>query len=674
MIREWIREGLKKKRLARFEGELKEQRIGFDAWQRAREREGANGQKPSLRVVFYDELKTFLASEEPGRLTPEEPIIFCRREGRLSENALFLCENYARAHGEVPLFYGDEDRLMESGEYADPYLKPDWSPDTFLSAFYIGSLFAVRAGFLEKLTGSEGFSPETDADPDRLFFLLARQAGGFEKREGKSFPVGHIREVLFHLEEKEELFLGRGHETEMEAAKAVRLPVPSGELPLLSIIIPSKDHPELLKTCVSSLHACGSEGLPYELIVVDNGSSGENRKEIEECLNTLPKDKGLRGTRYLYRPMDFHFSRMCNMGAESAAGELLLFLNDDIEALEPDWLMGPAALALQERIGAVGVKLLYPGGDLIQHAGITNVRLGPVHKLSRLSDASEWYFGRNRGVHDCIAVTGACLMLQREKYDKAGGFTETLPVAFNDVELCYHLFEMGYDNVQDNRVRAYHHESFSRGLDTEDPAKIKRMAAEYDILMKAHPAMYHYDPYYHPFLIEDEHTSVFVFYRDALVPGELPLLKPRAWKNNTVEKEYAHGREDACLRLGVEYAGPLEKWEEGISGGNASSGYYIKGYSFVIGSDNICYERRLLLQRTEEEGFGEVFEVPVTDWYRPDIRLQTADQLHTEMCGFKVRISRESLRPGEYRLGMLSLDQTSRTRLAAWVPNVLVVS
>ncbi len=723
MLKRALKKLLVRRRLKSYAEKLDRQRIPYDRWEKGREKTFfPSAENPALSVVAYTEIRDFLKEEKFRQAEDPALYLFCGEKGRLSANALSLCEDFAVRHPELSLFYGDEDELCPDGSYGSPYFKPDWSPDTWLSAFYIGSVFAARAGLLKRLDpaviaelfpagedAEKGQPQERAAKPalpklrrdpaDLLFEALAALAGGFTKRKGIAFPIGHLGEILFHRDPETDLFLGRRHDGSLLSEWTFAAPSkthpaePAGKAPhkdpgvpsaahsagknrcLISVIIPSKDHPGLLRTCLTSLYRCGDEEQPYEIIIVDNGSAPENRALTEALLRELPRDRGLREIRYLYTPMDFHFAKMCNLGAAQAKGELLLFLNDDIEAMVPGWLSGLAALAADRRRGAIGAKLLYPGGDLIQHAGITNVRLGPVHKLSRLSDGEEWYFGRNRGVHDCIGVTGACLMLTGEKFTEAGGFPEDLPVAFNDVDLCYTLFALGYDNVQDNRVWAFHHESASRGLDTEDPAKIRRMAAEYDRLMDHHPGMYHFDPYYHRYLIEDEHTSVFVFYQDALAPAGLKAMKPVQWKNISPGEEYPGAREDDCLRLGVEYAGPLEKWEQGIRRGSAASGYYIKGYAFVIGSDNACYERRLLLRKKPAGPAEEacIFEVPVEDWYRPDIELQTADQLHTALCGFKTRILKEGLEAGEYQLGMLAVDKTSRLKLVNWVPNMLII-
>ncbi|MBQ9438891.1 MAG: hypothetical protein IJU50_11255, partial [Lachnospiraceae bacterium] len=282
----------------------------------------------------------------------------------------------------------------------------------------------------------------------------------------------------------------------------------------------------------------------------------------------------------------------------------------------------------------------------------------------------------NRGLHDMIGVTGACLMVEKKKFAAAGGFFEGLAVAFNDVDLCYQLFEKGYYNVQDNRSIAYHHESFSRGLDTEDPAKIARMAKEYAVLMGRHPGMYNKDPFYHPFLIEDEHTSVFIFYQDGLPASGIMPLSPIRKEGDSLETIYPDAREDACFQLGAEYGGAYAYWEKGQSG--QEGGYYVKGYSFIIGSDNACFSRKLLLWRQPEpgeapEGKQVVYELPILDWYRPDIGAQTPDQLHTDMAGFKARIKEDGMEPGVYRIGMLAIDRTSRMRLRTFVPNYLEI-
>ena len=134
-----------------------------------------------------------------------------------------------------------------------------------------------------------------------------------------------------------------------------------------------------------------------------------------------------------------------------------------MEIIQSDWLIRLVLKAVLPRAGAVGAKLLYPDSATIQHAGITNLRVGPAHKLQFLSDDEEHYYGRNRGVHNMIGATGACLMMRKKVFEEAGGFFEGLAVAFNDVDLCYTIYENGYYNIERNDVVLYHHESLSRG-------------------------------------------------------------------------------------------------------------------------------------------------------------------------------------------------------------------
>ena len=145
------------------------------------------------------------------------------------------------------------------------------------------------------------------------------------------------------------------------------------------------------------------------------------------------------------------------------------------------------------------------------------------------------------------------------------------------------------------------------------------------------------------------------------------------------ENGYAEAREDACLRVGVEYAGTMENWMYGIRDGNAEDGYFVKGYSFVIGSDNAFFERRLVLRQVERSDEGArpassvVYSMPVYTWYRPDIKLRLQDQIDVDLTGYKVRIATGKLAPGYYQVGMAALDQTGSLKLINWVPNLLKV-
>jgi GT2 family glycosyltransferase len=258
--------------------------------------------------------------------------------------------------------------------------------------------------------------------------------------------------------------------------------------PLVSIIIPSKDNFEVFERCVNSIIA-KTEYKNYEMIVVDNGSNAENTAKYAALCKKIK-------AVYKREEEEFNFPRMCNKGAWLAKGDILLFLNDDTEVREGGWLEAMAGQAALDHAGAVGAKLLYPNGSEIQHCGILNLPIGPCHALAPFDDAILHYFCRNRLDYNYLAVTAACLCIEKKKFDEVHGFDESFAVAYNDVELCFKLHEKGYYNSVRNDAVLYHHESLSRGHDEKDREKHKRQMAEMDRLYALHPLLRGKDPFY----------------------------------------------------------------------------------------------------------------------------------------------------------------------------------
>lgn len=609
-----------------------------------------------------------------GRLeawTDVDVVLLLCAEGELSGLCLPLLYQEFLREEEGILIYGDEDVRTQGSEREKPWFKPDWSPDTFLSFFYFGSLVAVRrTPLLSALAG-------TGRDISSLYELclcLIRDGGGFQKRTpGGALPVIHIPEILFH-----------GRKEGYEIAKSLRLSgenrkepasrIREGGSPLVSVIIPSKDNPGVLSHCLRSFLERTGEGPSFEIIIVDNGSDSENRKQIAREIALVSRKaqearKDFEGIRYYYEPMKFNFSRMCNLGAREALGELVLFLNDDMEIIQEDWLIRLSHKALLPRAGAVGAKLLYPDSSTIQHAGITNLRVGPAHKLQFLSDEDDHCYGRNRGVHNMIAATGACLMMRKKVFEEAGGFFEGLAVAFNDVDLCYTIYENGYYNIERNDVVLYHHESLSRGKDGESEEKQLRLLEEKDILYERHQELYGKDPFYHKYLttdmLEAEYSPAFRYQVNLDMPWS--LVRERESLPGSV-------REDPCVVLGMECAMDIYKWKYGVEAGKgreepspADQGYYFQGYSFVIGGDNACYRRTLILK---EKDSGKIITIPVEDQYRKDICDNLKDQVNVELTGFAAKVRLSDVPKGRYRFGMLMEDRCSRQRLmgySSWV-------
>ena len=419
--------------------------------------------------------------------------------------------------------------------------------------------------------------------------------------------------------------------------------------PLVSVVIPSKDHPEVLEQCLRSfrkktLYDC------YEWIVVDNGSSGENRDRIKK----LQKEYKFL---YLYEEMPFNFSKMCNMGVARAHGDMILLLNDDIEIIEKNWLGRMVGQALLPHVGAVGARLWYAGGRLIQHAGITNLQIGPSHKLVTFQDDQDYYYGRSRVAYDMIGVTAACLMVTKKKYEEVGGLDETMAVSYNDVDFCFKLWEAGYYNVLRNDVVLYHHESLSRGLDEHDENKWERLLTEKRNLYARHPQLDGKDPFYHEALIDNasDYRCNYKFpYEDPLYTVEVKPLQ---------EAELRGIREER-LKLMVDRAEMQHKIHE-----EEPDIVWIMGWCYVPGEDNALYDKKMLLRRADGPGYVAV----PADWHRKDVVESLRGEEHIELAGFVLRVLKKDLEAGSYRIGMLCTNQVTGEKALSWSEKEITV-
>lgn len=416
----------------------------------------------------------------------------------LYQFALKLNEN-----SQLDFIYSDEDKVSEDGMvYHLPFYKPDWSPDLFMTMMYTNHLAIYRTELVKKVGG---LRTETNGAQDYDFTLRFMEYTNNSR-------VGHIARILYHWRERKESIafsaasknyateatriakedaLKRrgidGYEEYMPAMVQYRTVYNVKENPQVSIIIPSKNHADILTKCVKSIVEFTSYK-NYEIIVVDNGSDDKNKKAIQTLIN---KHEGI----YLYGNYDFNFSKMCNLGAEAAHGEYLLFLNDDIEIVQYQWLDRMLGQAQMEYVGAVGAKLLYPDTTLIQHSGVSNIKEGPSHDFLRYDDSLAHFYGFNWVNRNCMGVTGACLLIDKKKFVQVGRFDEEFPVAYNDVDLCFKLYEAGLYNVVRNDVIAYHHESLSRGVDDFDEKKMIRLQNDYNKLYERHFKLKGKDPF-----------------------------------------------------------------------------------------------------------------------------------------------------------------------------------
>ncbi|MDR0274715.1 MAG: glycosyltransferase family 2 protein [Burkholderiaceae bacterium] len=428
-------------------------------------------------------------------------VVFLDQDGELTADCLF--ELARCVNGEDPDYiYSDEDRILADGSFGDVFFKPGWSPDTLMSVMYTGHVSCVRRALLVEVGG---LRPEFDGAQDWDFALRVAEKTG---------RIAHIPRVLYHgraaarrsagfKASPEAIGAGRRAQAAALARRGLagtveELPQLPGRCrikyavrgqPLVSIIIPSKNNAPILERCIGTIQQ-NSSYRNFEIVLLDNGSSETATLAYLKTLAGAPDIKMVR------HDAPFNYSELNNLGARASAGEILLFLNDDTEVLTPDWIERMAGYAQLGHVGAVGAKLLYPGGDRIQHAGVLNLAQGPNHAFLQHGVDAPGYFLRNLVEYDWAAVTGACLMIERRKFDAADGFDEAFPVAYNDVDLCFRLVEQGLYNVVCQAVRLIHHDSFTRGSDADDEHKFKRLALERAALYAKHPRFLNCDPFY----------------------------------------------------------------------------------------------------------------------------------------------------------------------------------
>jgi GT2 family glycosyltransferase len=436
-------------------------------------------------------------------LATGEFVTFVDHDDTLAPFALFEVASALNQDPEADVIYSDEDKLDESGRRVDPYFKPDWSPDTLRSYNYICHLLVVRRSLVESLGGlRSGFDGAQDYDlvlrateqarrivhiPKVLYHWRMHQQSTAYDTKSKSYLVeAGCKALTEHLERMKTP--ARVLPTSLLGAYKVIYQLPTQ--PLVSILIPNKDSAAMLARCVDSL--ARSSYANYELVILENNSKDEETfayyRQLERQGNT----------RIVPWTKPFNYASVNNYGATEAKGDVLLFLNNDVEAINPDWLEWMVKHALRPEVGVVGAKLLY-GDDTIQHAGIV-IGMGGVagHVHLRFPRDAEGYMQRLRITHNCAAVTGACLMTRRNVFERAGGFDESFVLAFNDVDLCLQVQSLGYRVIWTPEAELYHLESKTRGYE-DTPEKQARFSREYRLFVtKWDKYIKTGDPYYNP--------------------------------------------------------------------------------------------------------------------------------------------------------------------------------
>jgi len=441
-------------------------------------------------------------------------------EDLLGHEALFEVAQCLNHSPQLDLLYSDEDKVNQGGLLSDPYFKPDWSPELLKGQFYIGQLSIYRTQWLKKIGGAnEEFYLESN-DPK---IWLWRKVGNFREepyhkqiwdlvlRLTQQTPhIQHLPKILYHQRCQSPLFVPplscdlvqAALDRENQGGQVTRnkqvclLHYPVQHSPLVSIVIPTKDQAALLANCLASIVSVTTYP-NWEIIIVDNGSQApETSALLEQYQTRFPKR-----FQVIHYPIAFNFSTLVNRGVSAACGEIIFLLNNDTKLVTPPyWLQAMLGFAQHAEIACVGCKLLYPQDQTIQHAGIICGIAGIAnHGHKHFPAHSSGYFNRLAVVANYSAVTGAGLMVKRPLWDKVGGFDENLAIAFNDVDFCLKLQQMGKRHVVLPQVIFYHYESQSRGLENT-PAKKQRLAREAKYLKQCWAKQIQNDPFYNPHL------------------------------------------------------------------------------------------------------------------------------------------------------------------------------
>lgn len=461
------------------------------------------------------------ASNSALELASGEFIALLDHDDLLWPNALHEVIKAVNENPKANFIYSDEDKVEENSKFhLEPFFKPDFSPNYLKSVNYIAHFTVIRRSFVKSAGGfREGYEGAQDWD---LFLRVIREL----EKKAKIKTIVHIPKILYSWRKT------KASAANEDAAKSIKKyafsnqkkvlvdDLKSGELsakvlptqnlglwrikyeikdlPLVSIIIPTKESFKYISRCLESI-LTKTTYKNYQIILVDTGSKDEKIWKLYEAIK-----KRHRETIVLKWQQPFNFSSVCNFGAKLSKGEYLLFLNNDTQVLTSDWIESMLELAQLKQVGAVGCKLLFPNRRL-QHAGVVLGIAGGLVKKGVAAHPFKNFYNRkiNPGyakvvdaIRDTSAVTGACLLISRKRFDKVGGFDPKFRVAFNDVDFCLKCLRQNWFNVYTPYAVLKHWESVSVGLPGQKGRLIKEFLNEVKLMYQKWGNILQNDPFY----------------------------------------------------------------------------------------------------------------------------------------------------------------------------------
>jgi glycosyltransferase involved in cell wall biosynthesis len=504
-------------------------------------------QKDSRIKVMYSETNggIAVASNNALSLATGDYIALMDHDDEIVPEALFEAAKVINEKLETEYIYTDEDKIDQNGEHTEPFFKPDWSPDLFLSMNYITHFSIIKKTLVDDIGGfRKGFDGSQDYD---LLLRVTEKTNNivhipkilynWRKIPGSGALVINAKPYAYEAGKRalEDALTRRQIDATVVDGYTVgyyRVKYAIKDTPLVSIIILNKNNVSMLRRCIESVEKKTSYN-NYEIILIDHSSTDPD---------TIEYIKTLKHKVITYEGK-FNFSRMNNIGAKESNGQYFIFLNNDTEVIEPSWIEAMLEHCQREEIGAVGAKLLYPDKS-IQHAGIIVGFNDHAHNWGELPKDSPGYFAFANVIRNCSAVTAACIMIRKDVYENISGYDENMPHSWQDVDICLRILDLGKRIVYTPYALLYHITSATRG-------KIDISVEEQEskaLFRKKHAKFIEGgDPYYNPNLsLRGEPYTIDSF---NLYTDPLELLNALYLSRNDLQEAYPEAKLGKYERL-----------------------------------------------------------------------------------------------------------------------------